>query len=268
MTAVHPGSVPSHSFSRRALPRGLRLPLVLILIWEAWFVASDSAGTSLASPSQIASAFLTLWMDGSMLTATLQTLAATLMGLAIGGALGIVGGLFLGLSRSFDRLMEVTVEVSRPIPPVALIPIALMIFGFGYRLETSIIAFSVVWPVLILTRSAINSVEPQLKEYAALLRLGLWDRICKIILPATLPTLFVALRLGASIALILAITVEITINPIGLGSGIMKARMSLNPAYMLAYLVWIGLIGLALNASLLALQRRWFDYTRPRRGAR
>src|SRR5690606_22788825 len=103
MTAVHPGSVPSHSFSRRALPRGLRLPLVLILIWEAWFVVSDSAGTSLASPSQIASAFLTLWMDGSMLTATLQTLAATLMGLAIGGALGIVGGLFLGLSRSFDR---------------------------------------------------------------------------------------------------------------------------------------------------------------------
>ncbi|TFL15636.1 ABC transporter permease [Pusillimonas caeni] len=268
MTAARRDSEPTPSPRRRIVPRGLRLPLVLIVMWEGWFTVSDSAGTSLAPPSQIAAAFFSLWMDGSMLTATLQTIAATLIGLAIGGTLGIVSGLFLGLSRSFDRLMEVTVEVSRPIPPVALIPIALMIFGFGYRLETSIIAFSVVWPVMILTRSAINSVEPQLKEYASLLRLSLWDKIRKIILPATLPTLFVALRLGASIALILAITVEITINPIGLGSGIMTARMSLNPAYMLAYLVWIGLIGLALNASLLALQRRWFDYTRPRGGAR
>ena len=266
MKPARPGGEPPPSPRRLGVPRGIRLPLVLVVIWEAWFAVSDSASSSLAPPSQVVAAFFSLWMDGSMFTATIQTIAATLIGLAIGGALGIVGGLFLGLSRTFDRLMEVTVEVSRPIPPVALIPIALMVFGFGYRLETSIIAFSVVWPVMILTRSAIIGVEPQLKEFASLLQLSLWDRIRKIILPATLPALFVALRLGASIALILAITVEITINPIGLGSGIMTARMSLNPAYMLAYLVWIGLIGLALNASLLAMQRRWFDYSRPAGG--
>lgn len=247
-----------------AIPKGVWLPLALIIIWEAYFyfAVADPANSSLAAPSSVVAALFTLLLDGSILVATFETITATFLGLVVGSVLGIVGGVLLGLSRTFDRLMDVTIEVSRPVPPVALIPIALMVFGFGYQLETSIIAFGVIWPVLILTRSAIQGVEPQLREYAALLQLGLWTRIKKIFLPAILADLFVALRLGAGIALVLAVTVEITINPIGLGSSIMTARMSLNPSHMLAYLVWIGVIGLAFNAALLALQYRWFDHTR------
>ena len=77
-------------------------------------------------------------------------------------------------------------------------------------------------------------------------------------IPAALPRIFVAFRLSAGIALIVAVTVEIAINPIGLGAGIMLAQQALRPDLMLAYLFWIGVIGYALNVLLIAAQRRLF----------
>ena len=84
------------------------------------------------------------------------------------------------------------------------------------------------------------------------------QRVWKIIIPAALPRIFVAFRLSAGIALIVAVTVEIAINPLGLGAGIMLAQQALRPDLMLAYLVWIGVIGYALNVLLIVAQSRLF----------
>jgi ABC-type nitrate/sulfonate/bicarbonate transport system permease component len=80
----------------------------------------------------------------------------------------------------------------------------------------------------------------------------------KIIIPAALPRIFLAFRLAAGIALIVAVTVEIAINPIGLGAGIMTAQQALRPDLMLAYLLWIGLVGYLLNTCLEVAQRHLF----------
>jgi NitT/TauT family transport system permease protein len=154
--------------------------------------------------------------------------------------------------------MEVTIESLRPIPSIALLPIALIALGFGYRMEIVIVAFACVWPILILSRAAVRSIEPRLIEVSRALRLSPGDRVRKIIIPAALPRIFLAFRLAAGIALIVAVTVEIAINPIGLGAGIMIAQQALRPDLMLAYLLWIGLIGYALNAGLLAAQQHLF----------
>jgi ABC-type nitrate/sulfonate/bicarbonate transport system permease component len=167
-------------------------------------------------------------------------------------------GIALGVFQVFDRLMEVTIEAIRPIPSIALLPIALIALGFGYRMEIAIIAFACVWPILILSRAAVREVEPRLMEVARALRLSPADRVRKIIIPAALPRIFVAFRLAAGIALIVAVTVEIAINPIGLGAAIMAAQQGLQADLMLAYLVWIGLIGYGLNAGLNLAQRRLF----------
>ena len=154
--------------------------------------------------------------------------------------------------------MEVTIEAIRPIPSIALLPIALIALGFGYRMEIVIVAFACVWPMLILSRTAVRGVEPRLMEVARALRLTTVQRIIKIIIPAALPRIFVAFRLSAGIALIVAVTVEIAINPLGLGAGIMLAQQALRPDLMLAYLVWIGTVGYGLNVALVAVQRRLF----------
>ena len=170
------------------------------------------------------------------------------------GVIGIAFGIF----DTLDRLMEVTVEAIRPIPSIALLPIALIALGFGYRMEIVIVAFACVWPILILSRAAVRSIEPRLMEVARALRLPPAQRVWKIIIPAALPRIFVAFRLSAGIALIVAVTVEIAINPLGLGAGIMLAQQALRPDLMLAYLIWIGIIGYALNILLTVAQQRLF----------
>jgi NitT/TauT family transport system permease protein len=125
-------------------------------------------------------------------------------------------------------------------------------------MEIVIVAFACVWPILILSRAAIGGIEPRLIEVSRALRLSPADRVRKVIIPAALPRIFLAFRLAAGIALIVAVTVEIAINPIGLGAAIMTAQQALRPDLMLAYLVWIGAVGYALNIGLLLAQRHLF----------
>ncbi|WP_315736989.1 ABC transporter permease [Bradyrhizobium sp. SZCCHNR1093] len=234
------------------------LPFAALLVFEAWMRLAGVQSDSLAPPSAIALALLGALTDGSLLAATRDTLASVFAGLALGGTIGLVLGIALGLSPIFNRLMEVTIEAIRPIPSVALLPIALIALGFGYRMEIAIVAFACVWPVLIVTRAAVGGIEPRLLEVARVLRLTQRDRIRKIVIPAALPRIFLAFRLAAGIALIVAVTVEIAINPLGLGAGIMTAQQALRPDLMLAYLVWIGVTGFALNTALMAAQQSLF----------
>lgn len=241
----------------RARLRGAVIPLGLVLLAQIACDAVQLDSDSLASPLEILRQGLAGLLDGSVLGATVQTLAAALAGLALGSVCGVAAGILLGLFRTLDKLATVSIEIIRPVPSAALIPVAMLLFGFGYRMEISLVAFSTLWPMLILTRAAVAGVEPRLLEVARALRLGTWARITKILIPAILPRVFVALRLSTGIALIVAVTVEIAANPMGLGYGMMLAQQSLRPGLMFALLFWIGLIGLLLNMLTLRLLRRW-----------
>jgi ABC-type nitrate/sulfonate/bicarbonate transport system permease component len=234
------------------------LPVATLVLLEIWARAIHLQSDSLAPPSAVAVALVEAFQDGSVLIATRDTLISAFAGLLIGGAIGLAFGIALGIFQIFDRLMEVTIEAIRPIPSIALLPIALIALGFGYRMEIVIVAFACVWPILILSRAAVGGIEPRLMEVSRALRLSPADRVRKIIIPAALPRIFLAFRLAAGIALIVAVTVEIAINPIGLGAGIMTAQQALRPDLMLAYLLWIGFTGYVLNTGLVVAQRHLF----------
>ncbi|CAM5455117.1 ABC transporter permease [Eoetvoesiella caeni] len=253
-----------NSLSRKGrMIRGTLLPAILLALAEITAQAVDLRSDSLAAPSTIVLDGYRALIDGTILIATQQTLGAALAGLALGGVLGLALGILLGLYQHLDELLEVSIEVVRPIPSVALIPVAMLVFGFGYKMEISIVAFSTVWPMLILSRSAVASVQPRLMEVSRALGLSFGAKIWKIILPAVLPRIFVAFRLATGIALIVAVTVEIAANPLGLGYSMMVAQQSLKPGLMFAMLVWIGLIGWGLNTFMLAVQRHLFAAAAP-----
>jgi len=245
-------------FGRSAFPKGFIVPVALLAAAEAWFVVAHVRSDTLASPAAVAIAALAALRDGSLLRATGQTLLAAFGGLAIGGAIGLALGFILGLLRIVDQLLEVTIELLRPIPAVALIPLTILLFGFGYRLEMTCVAFSCAWTMLILTRSAVASVEGRLLEVADALRFNLFDKIVKIVLPAALPRVFIAFRLAVGLSLIVAVTTEIAANPIGLGYGMIIAEQTLHPEVMLAFLAWTGLLGWGINQTLLLVQRTCF----------
>ena len=234
------------------LPLGLLLMAEVLLRWRP--MQSDA----IALPSAVALALAGALGNGSLWVATGQTLAAMLGGLLAGGALGLVVGTWFGLYRSVASRGALLVELLRPLPAVALIPVAMLVFGFGYRLEIFVVGFSVFFLMLVLSRSAVQAVPARLIEVGRMLRLTLAARVGKIVLPAALPRLFVALRLCIGIALVVAVTTEIASNPQGLGYALLSAQQSLAPDLMLAVLVWVGLLGWGVNAGLLALQQRWF----------
>jgi len=239
----------------RSILRGAALPLVLLGALEWYARGPGKNSDALAPPTLALRAFAGAMTDGSLLTSTLFTLASAAAGLAIGFVLGVLFGTWLGLSERAGRWSFLTVEVLRPIPSVALIPLAMLVFGFGVRMECAVVGFAVFWPMLVLGQAAARQVDPRLLEVAKALELSAWARLCKLVLPAMVPRLFVAFRLGVAIALVVAVTVEIAANPYGMGYAIMMAQQSLDPALMLTWLVWIALVGYVVNALALLLQR-------------
>lgn len=243
-----------------SLPRGAVVPLALLAVLEVLALAFlGPENYTFAAPHDVALALGRTLADGSLLLATAQTLSCALAGLAIGFALGVTAGVAMGLSPVLDRLFMVTVEILRPVPPAALIPLMLLVAGFGFQMEVTIVAFTTFWPILVLARAAIRAVEPQLLEVARVLELGLLRRTLSIVIPSALPRLFVALRMAAGIALTVAVVVEVVANPRGLGYGMIISAQTLHPDVSLAYLVWIGVVGWALNAGLNALDARYFE---------
>lgn len=245
----------------RLLQNGWRaalLPFGLVALAQVAAVATNLQSDSLASPSDIVAAFVGVIVDGSLFGATLDTLKAASVGCILGVGFGSFLGILLGLFRIADDLLDLTIELLRPVPVVALIPVTMMLLGFGTEMEVVIIAIGMLWPSVVLARSAVQGVEPRLMEVSKVLQLGFSARLVKIVLPAIMPQLFMALKLAAGYALVVAVTVEITANPQGLGYGIMMAQQALRPAEMFAYLIWIGVVGWLLSLLLNMAQRRFF----------
>jgi len=238
--------------------RGAVVPIVLLILLQLLATVVGIKSDSLTSPAEVFFAAWTSAVDGTVLSAASHTLGTTVGGLAIGGTLGLVVGTVIGLVRPIDRLVSVALELLRPIPSVALIPISLLVFGLGYKMELAIVAKGCFWPMLIMTRSAILGIHPRLMEVSRMLRLGHIASVRKIFLPAALPRLFVGLRLAAGVGLTVAVTVEIATNPYGLGYAVMFAQQSFRPDLMFAMLLWIGIIGWTFNAALLFAQHRLF----------
>jgi ABC-type nitrate/sulfonate/bicarbonate transport system permease component len=241
----------------KRLLRGALLPLLAFAAWEAGSRAGLLPMDSFSKPSDIALAFAGAVADGSIPLATWQTVLAALFGFAIAAIAGVLVGAVLGLSPPLLRVVGPSIEALRPIPAVALTPLTLLLFGFGLRMEAAIVAFACIWPVLLVTVAAVRGIEPRLLEVARTLELDFAGRLRKIILPAALGRIVVGLRVAVSISLIVAVTVEIVMNPRGLGYGMIIAQQSLQPALMYAQLLWLGLLGWGLNTLLTRAFGQW-----------
>lgn len=243
--------------------RAAAIPLVALLVWELAGRLVFEPGDTTTRPSAIVLALHGALADGSLVRATLDTLRAAGAGFAIAAVLGVAIGIPLGLSRVVRGVTGPTIELLRPIPAVALIPLGLLIFGFGLSMEVMTVAFACVWPVLTIAAAAVRGIEPRLLEVGRTLELGWLARTVKIVLPFVLPRLFVGFRFAAGVALVVAVTVEIAANPQGLGYHLLLAQQNLRPDLAYGLLLWIGGLGWALNTGLVSLERRRFSRFMP-----
>jgi ABC-type nitrate/sulfonate/bicarbonate transport system permease component len=187
-------------------------------------------------------------------------LGDTLEGWAIGLALALVAGVGLGLLIGSVPALRAatasTIEFLRPIPSVALIPLAVLLFGTDLRSKLLLVVYASFWQVLIQVLYGVQDVDPVAMDTARGYRLGRWARIRHVVWPTTLPYAVTGFRLAAAVALALAITAELIIGSPGLGKEIAVAQTSGAVPAMYALVVVAGLLGVAVNALARALERR------------
>ncbi|SDJ74208.1 ABC transporter permease [Nonomuraea jiangxiensis] len=185
-----------------------------------------------------------------------RTLLGWATGLGLGAVLAVPIGMALGSSRTAYRLSRVVIEFCRPVPPVALIPLTVLVYGTDLQTKTFLVAFAVFWPMLFQTIYGVQDVDPVAIDTARAYGLGTFARFRTVVLPSATPYIATGLRISSSIALILAITEELVVGTPGLGRAIIVAQSAGDPTRMYALIIATGLLGWALNAAFGALERR------------
>lgn len=235
---------------RRVDGSGLLTGLALIGVWEALVTGGVVELSTVPAPSAVAARLSSLVTSGTLVTDLLHTLQVTLLGWLIASGTGVVAGVVLGLWRPAWRWSMASLELLRAVPPVTLVPIALLAFGFSLRTELTLVVYASTWPVLVSALEGVRTVRPELRDVARTLRLSRRATLTKVVLPAAAPSIAVGLQLALSLALVLAVVAELVGNPAGLGHGLVLAQLALQPEAAFAYFFAIGLLGVALNAAL------------------
>jgi NitT/TauT family transport system permease protein len=162
----------------------------------------------------------------------------------------------LGASRWADSLARVTIEFLRPVPAVALVPVAVISFGLEIGMQVFLIGFACVWPVLVGTRHGVRAIDPLMIDSARMLGLSRRDIVTRVSLPATAPAIATGVRLAASLGVVVAVATEIVTGSPGLGQYLTQAQQAGDDAAAFAAVLVSGLLGLTVNALFVAGENR------------
>ncbi|MDQ0597599.1 ABC-type nitrate/sulfonate/bicarbonate transport system permease component [Streptomyces canus] len=216
--------------------------------------------------SRIADALGTELSDDTFWTALGDTLTGWALGLVIASTAGIVLGVAIAVVPYLREATASTIEFLRPIPSVALIPLAVLMYGTELRSVLLLVVYASFWQVLIQVLYGVQDVDPVAEETARSYGLGPWARVRHVLWPTALPYVMTGIRLAAAVALILAITAELVIGAPGLGARIAVAQNSQAVPEMYALIVVTGVLGLLINVGARTVERRALAWHQSVRG--
>lgn len=210
---------------------------------------------------QIGQAFCELASSGQLLRSTVASLFRVTVGFYLAALLAIPVGLILGRRPMVFQWLNPLIQFLRPISPLAWVPFAMLWFGIGEKSAVFIIFFASFFPILIPTVKAASGIHPMYFQVAANLQLGGWECLRLVILPATIPSILLALRVALGIAWLVVVAAEMIAVKSGLGYLIIDARNALRMDYVVVAMITIGCIGLLLDFAMTRLEQlesmRW-----------
>ncbi|MFC7401874.1 ABC transporter permease [Citricoccus sp. GCM10030269] len=184
------------------------------------------------------------------------TMRSWLIGVALSLSAGAVIGLIIGSSSVLIRYTTSTVEFLRPIPSVALIPIAIVLFGINSTATVFVIVWACFWVILVHVMSGIDDVDPVAESTARSYGLGWAWRARYVTFPTALPFLMTGLRLCGTIALVVGITIELVVGTPGVGDLIATNQSAGNVTSVYALALLTGVLGLTINYGLKFIENR------------
>jgi ABC-type nitrate/sulfonate/bicarbonate transport system permease component len=225
-------------------------------LWEAATRSGVVDTTDVPTLSSTLVAFGELLNSGTFWTAIGETVRSWAVGLLVSAVIGIPLGLAVGASDRAWRFVRIPVEALRPIPPIVILPLALLVLHGGIEFQVLLIVQGALWPLLIQTSYGARDIDAVVLDTARSYRLGWWRRVMFVRLPAALPIVTNALKLAAATAFAVALVTELIGGAPGLGQLLVVAASGNNLPRTYALTLVAGLFGLIVAAVFGALQRR------------
>ena len=223
-----------------------------LLLWEILIKNSDH--NLIPAPSTALAALNELISKGILVDDLTESIRRVLAGFGCAAACGITLGLLLGASARLHLALSPLIELLRPIPPIAWIPLSMTIFGLGDASACFVIFIGAFYPVLTNTILGVQEVPQQLMDAAQSLGCSGLQRFQKVIWPSSLPSIFAGLRVGLGFAWMCVVAAEMIAARSGLGYEIQLNRQLLRLDRVVAGMVVIGIVGFAMNFALAKLE--------------
>lgn len=184
------------------------------------------------------------------------TLQGWAIGLLIAIVVGVPLGIACGLSDPIFHALRPIIEFLRPVPSVALIPLAIIALGAGMESKIFLAAFASTWPILVQAMYGIRDLDPTQFDVARSYRVGRLRMVANVLVPSGVPYMATGIRIASSISLALVVSTEIIIGAPGLGQAINVARASGSVELMYSLIIVTGCVGIVLNVIMRAVEKR------------
>jgi ABC-type nitrate/sulfonate/bicarbonate transport system permease component len=249
--------------------RGSGVILILLLLGFWQFSALYIMQTPTWPPvTKIFVAWYENVADGTLVVHLLATLWRQMLGYWLAALLGITLGLAMGYYRVFYNLLEPLVEVFRPVPGPAYLPVLVLFVGIGSEMKVTLVLVASLFPILLNTYSGVRSIDPVQFDTARTLGLTTMQTLREVVLPAASPQILTGMRISLAISLILAILSEMIVSNDGLGYFTLLAERTFKVPDMYAGIFTLALFGYVLNRLFLigeAKILRWHHESSGRR---
>lgn len=249
----------------RALRFAEKLPAFVVvgLLWE--FLARRAESPYVPPLSKIFERFKDDWFSGDIgrlffsetfVENVLPTLARLAVGWAVAVVVSIMLGTALGLLPRLNATFDPLVRLGIAVPPPALLPLSIALFGLGASMKIFLIAFGCMWPVLLNTIDGVRSIDPTVSATARTLGLRRWRALLSVTLPAASPRIFGGLRTSLSTAIILVIIAELYASSSGVGFMIVNSQRNFDILGVWSGVLLLGAIGIVVNFLFVLAERR------------
>ena len=239
---------------------GALLLLFLILLWEVLPRTGILYARYFPPFSTVMGALFEGIRSGEILMHTAISIYRAFCGYLLAILIGVTLGTLTGTIRWVSDLLEITIELLRPMPSVALVPIAILLFGTSNSYNISIITFGCTWPIFVNTSEGTRSVDTQWIDTARVYGATRFDLLWKVIVPAALPYIVSGLRVSLATSIIIVTVTEMLASFKGLGFFIMDTYNGYRIPQMYSGILTIGLVGYGLNRLFMIAEERFMAW--------
>lgn len=231
---------------------GIAFLVGVVLFWEVAATYANTFGLPKATSVGVA-----MWEDASVLfSQSMATLRRALYGFGIALVFALPLGLFIGRISILADLLEPLTEFLRPLPPIAVIPIAMMLLGIGDAAKLVVVVYGTAFPILVNTIDAVRIQDPMQAHLARSLRLTTFERMIFVDLPAALPQIFAGIRLAITLSLLLTVVAEMILSTDGLGDYLRRAQSNYSPSHVVGGIISIALLSVSVLSVTNIISRR------------